>query len=251
MRKLLLPVLLLFCVCNLHAQFSTAQLQFRFGYNVHSTSSKSLNHLIEEFNNNRYPHIISKNLGSVNWPMGFEFGVNYAFREDMIFYTVLKNRRQFIEAPYSDFPMYRQYLFRSRTMEVGLVVPLRDDDFFSHYVGGGLLLGIMEAHTAWASESGYQGSRKMFNIDNSGIFGVSFCYEAQFRLHRNLRLFLRPVAQFAFNSPIRRLSEFFDPRIDPNGDLANYGPGEGDKYDKASFNGLGIEGGLLFLLPEF
>lgn len=132
-----------------------------------------------------------------------------------------------------------------------MVMPLRDDDFFSHYAGGGILLGVMGAHTAWTSEEGYKGSRKMFNIDNSGILGLSFCYEAQFRLHRNLRLFLRPVAQFVLNSPMRRLSEFFDPKIDADGALISYGLGEGEKYNKASFNGLGIEGGLLFLLPEF
>lgn len=251
MRKLLLPAFLIFCVCNLHAQFSTNQLQFRFGYNVHTTGAKSVNHLIRAFNNERYPHVISKNLGSVNFPMGFTFGANYAFREDMIFYGVFKTRRQFIEAPYADFPKYRQYLFRARTLEVGMVLPLQDEDFFSHYAGGGLLLGVMDARTAWTSESGFPGAGKMFSIDNSGIFGISFCYEAQFRLHRNLRVYLRPVAQFAFNSPIRRLSEFFDPVIDASGELDYYGVGEGEKYDKASFNGLGIEGGLLFLLPEF
>ncbi len=251
MRKFLLPILFFFCVCNLRAQFSTSQLQFRFGYNVHNTGSRSVNHLITKFNNNRFPHVIYKNLGSINWPMGFEFGANYLFREDMIFYTVFKTRRQFIEAPYADFPKFRQYLFRARTLEVGMVMPLREDDFFSHYAGGGILFGVMGAYTAWTTESGYNGARKMFNIDNSGIFGLSLCYEAQFRLHRNLRLFLRPVAQFSFNSPMRRLSEFFDPKIDANGDLESYGVGEGEKYNKASFNGLGIEGGLLFLLPEF
>lgn len=250
MRKLLLPAIFLLVVCNLHAQFSTAQLQVRFGYNVHSTGSKSVNHLIETFNNERYGHIISDNLPSVNWPTGFLFGANYAFREDLIFYAILKNRRQFIEAPYLHFDSTRQYLFRARTLEVGMVVPLREDDLFSHYVGGGIMVGVMEAHTAWSAQEGYQGSRNMVSIDNSGSLGLSLVYEAQLRLHRNLRIFLRPALQFALNSHMRRLTDFFDPQVAQDGTVS-YGQGEPDKYDKASFNGIGIEGGLLFLLPEF
>lgn len=90
MRKILLPALILLTVCNLRAQFSTSQLQFRIGYNVHNTSSSAVNHLIETFNNNRYPFTVSKNLHSVNWPTGIVVGGNYAFREDMIFYAVFK-----------------------------------------------------------------------------------------------------------------------------------------------------------------
>lgn len=128
------------------------------------------------------------------------------------------------------------------------MVPLRDDDFFSHYVGGGLLLGVMGAHTAWA-KPGYQGASKMVSIDNSSIIGLSLCYEAQLRLHRYLRIFVRPVAQFSLKSPVRKLSNFFDPQVDASGKVT-YGEGEPEKYDKVSFNGIGIEGGLLFLLPE-
>jgi hypothetical protein len=250
MRILLLPIFLVLLVCNLHAQFSTSQLQLRFGYNVQNTGTRSVNHLIEEFNNARYPHIIAENLSSVKWPRGFLFGANYVFREDMIFYGTVKSRRQFISARYADSPYYRQYLFRAYTLEVGLVVPLRDDDFFNHYVGGGLMLGVMGAHTDWKLTGKYLGSREMISIDHSGIFGLSVSYEAQFRLHDNLRIFLRPVAQFAFGSHIRRLSDFFDPQVDTAGNVT-YGAGEDEKYDKASFNGLGIEGGLLILLPEF
>jgi hypothetical protein len=249
MRYLLLSALLTLFSCNLRAQFSTSQLRLRFGYNVHNTLSRSVNHLIDEFNNDRYPHIIAGNMPSVTWPMGFLFGVDYAFREDMIFYGTIKNRRRFISVPYTDHPNHRQYFFRAHTLEAGMMIPLRDEDFFNHYIGGGLLLGVMGAYTAWVPTGDYGGARNMINIDNSGILGLSVAYEAQFRLHYNLRIYLKPVAQFALNTPIRRLSEFFDPRVTPTGDVY-YGPGEGDKYDKASFNGLGIEGGLLFLLPE-
>ncbi|MFN8396930.1 MAG: hypothetical protein U0176_20055 [Bacteroidia bacterium] len=250
MRIALITAFLVALTCNLHAQFSTDKLHIRFGYNVHNTLARSVNHLVDDFNNDRYPTEVSENLNSVNFPMGFLFGADYAFRDDMIFYATFKNRRQFLSASYTHFPKYRQYLFRARTLDVGMVLPLREDDFFSHYVGGGLLLGVMEAHTAWTTEEKYQGSRKMISIDNSGIFGLSFVYEAQFRLHRNLRLFLRPVAQFSTSSPMRRLCEFFDPQVDSDGKVT-YGPGEGEKYNKANFSGVGIEGGLLFLLPEF
>jgi hypothetical protein len=246
---LLLAILCGLFSCNLRAQFSTSQLHVRFGYNVHNTFTRSVNHLIEEFNRERYPHIVSKSLPSLNWPMGFLFGVDYAFREDMIFYGIIKSRRQFISVPYVNYPNHRQYLFRAHTLEAGLMVPLREDNLFSHYVGGGLMLGVMGAYTAWLPSGDFPGSRNMINIDNSGIFGLSVAYEAQLRLIDNLRIFVRPVAQFAFNSPLRRLSDFFDPRVSAAGVV--YGPGEDEKYDKASFHGMGIEGGLLFLLPEF
>jgi hypothetical protein len=258
MRIVIVITFIVLSFCNLRAQFSTDKLQVRFGYNVQNTSAGTFNRLIEAFNNNRYPTIISKNLGSVHFPMGFTFGANYVFREDIIFYGVFKSRRQFIEAKYANFPSYRQYLFRARTLEAGVMFPLRDDDRFSHYVGGGILMGVMEAHTAWSGNSGYNGARKMVSIDNSGIFGLSLSYEAQFRLHRNLRIFVRPVLQYAFNSPLRRLTDFFDPQVmadaDPSANpqgVVTYGKGEPDKYDKGNFNGIGIEAGLLFLLPEF
>lgn len=251
MRKLLLSALALLAFCNLRAQFSTSQLQIRIGYNLHNTGATSINHLVESFNNARYPHKISENLPSVNWLTGIVVGGNYAFREDLVFYGVFKNRRQYIEAPYTNRPDYRKYLFRARTVELGVAVPLRDDDWFSHYVGGGLLIGVLEGYTAYERKSGYQGSRNMINMDNSGILGLSLCYEAQFRLHRNLRIFLRPVAQFALPSPMRKLTNFLDPHVNSGTGEVTYGEGEADKYDKASFNGVGIEGGLLFLLPEF
>ena len=189
-------------------------------------------------------------MASINFPHGFLFGANYKFNEDILFYTVLKSRRQFIQAEYIQVPKFRKYLFRSHTLEAGMTIPLRDDDFFNHYVGGGILLGVMGAYTAFEAGGGYHGSRKMTNIDNSGIIGISLAYEAQLRLHRNIRLFIRPVAQFALGSPIRKLSNFFDPQVDANGEVV-YGEGEAEKYDKANFNGIGIEGGLLVLLPEF
>lgn len=249
MRTLLLPVLALLFCGTLHAQFSTEQLSIRLGYNVHNTGAKALNTLIDDFNNSRYPHIVSRNMASVNWTTGVVFGGNYAFREDMIFYGIFKTRRQYLEAPYTYRPDYRKYLFRAYTLEAGLMVPLRDDDFFSHYVGGGLLLGVMQGYTAWERGSGYEGSRNMVNIDNSGIFGLSLAYEAQLRIVRNLRLFARPVAQFSLRTPMRKLTNFFDPQVDPAGNVT-YGEGLEDKYDRASFNGIGIEGGLLILLPE-
>ncbi len=249
MRKLLFTSVIILCFCNVRAQFSTNQLQFRIGYNIHNTTSSAVNHMVGAFNKTRYPYIVSKNLPSVNWPTGIVFGANYVFREDMIFYGVFKTRRQFLETPYTNRPESRKYLFRAHTVELGMMMPLRDDDWFSHYAGGGLLLGVMGAYTAWETEKGYRGSRNMIGIDNSSIVGLSLCYEAQFRLHRNLRLFVRPVAQFAMRSPIRKLTNFMDPLVDADG-VVTYGEGEADKYDKAGMNGLGIEGGMLFLLPE-
>jgi hypothetical protein len=207
--------------------------------------------MIDEFNSNRYPLEISRNLGSVHWPRGLQFGANYAWKDGMVFHLVLKNRRQFIQAPYTSANMYRQYLFRASTVELGMMVPIQEERFFDHFVGAGLLLGVMGAYTAYTGREGYHGSGKMFSIDHTGILGLSLSYEAQLRLHEHFQLFLRPVAQFALNSPTRRLSEFMDPLVDPAGKVTGYGPGLGDKYSKASFNGLGFEGGLLFLLPEF
>lgn len=250
LRNLIFTALILLTSYNLRAQFSTDKLELRIGYNVQNTSAKQVNHLIDVFNNTRYPHETANNLASINFPLGFLFGANYEFNEDIILYTVLKSRKQFIQAEYIQIPKFRKYLFRSHTLEAGITVPLRDDDFFNHYVGGGVLLGVMEAYTSFETRPDYHGSRKMTNIDNSGIIGISLAYEAQFRLHRNVRIFIRPVAQFALGSPIRKLSNFFDPQISATGEVT-YGEGEAEKYDKANFNGIGIEGGLLVLLPEF
>ncbi|MEM7036173.1 MAG: hypothetical protein AAF570_04265 [Bacteroidota bacterium] len=249
MRKIWLSSILLLSVASVFGQFSTDKIHIRFGYNLHNVHAKRFNTLIDEFNNSRYPHVTAENLGNVNWMHGFVGGVNYAFREDMELVAVLKSRRQYNEAPYADYDFIRSYLFRQHTLEVGVNMVLKDERMFSHHVGAGVMLGVLGVFTGWDESPGYEGSREMLNIDHTGVIGISLSYEARMKLHKHLRVFFRPVAQYALNSHVRKLTDFFDPQF-VDGELS-YAPGLDPKYENGSLSGLGIEGGLLFLLPTF
>lgn len=231
------------------AQFSTDKLQVRLGYNVHNAHAKHFNHLATAFNNARYPFIISENLRSVNFQRGIVAGADYAFSEDMTFHAIFKSRRQYIEAPYAGTGKYRGYLFRAHTLELGLSIPIADEGRIRHSAGGGIVLGIMGVFTDWDDRPGFHGSRDMLNVDHSEILGLSLHYEAQIVLTDHFRLFIRPVAQYGLNSNVRNLNRFFNPQVTENGVL--YPEGEGAKYDRGNLNGIGIEGGLLILLPQF
>ena len=248
MRKVFILIGIVLAAAPAFAQFDTGKLQLRFGYNLHNAHAKHFNHLITTFNNERYPHIISENLSSVNFQRGYVFGGTYAFNENIYFHAIFKSRRQLISAQYNDPAFYRKYLFRASTLEAGVTIPVSDEGRFQHLVGGGLVLGVQSAYTSWTPESGNQSGRNMLNIAHSEIIGLSISYEAQILLHDNLRIFIRPVAQYAIPSNLRNLNQFFNPQVQ-EGEIT-YPEGEGSAYDKGSLNGIGIEGGLLIVLPS-
>ena len=230
-------------------QFSMDKVHVRFGYNLHNVHAKRFNHLINVFNNSRYPYEIEENLGNVNWLHGLVLGANYGFREDMEVVAVLKSRRQYTQAKYAQSGMRRGYLFRQHTLEIGLNMVLKEEKWFSHRVGAGVMLGVLGAFTDWKVQAGYTGSKEMLNIDHTGVVGLSLSYEARLKLHDHFRIFLRPVAQYALNSNVRKLTDFMDPHVDDG--VVTYREGEDIKYENGSLSGLGIEGGLLILLPSF
>lgn len=249
MGKLLTIAVLLLSFSFGRAQFSTNKVQVRLGYNLSNVHAKRFNHLINEFNNSRYPHVVAENLPNLNWMQGVVVGANYDWTDDFQFHAVLKSRRQFLEAPYANSEMWRSYLFRMHSLEVGASMKLREEGRFSHSIGGGLVLGVMGVFTNWTEEEGYRGSKEMINIDHTASVGLSLHYEARFRLHDNFHIFLRPVAQYALDSHVRRLTDFFDPQVDE--DKVTYGTGAAVKYDSGTLNGLGLEGGVIVVLPTF
>ena len=249
MRKLLISVLFILVYSTSWGQFTVDKLRLRIGYNLHNTNAKRFNHLIDQFNNQRYPQEISDNLGGLNWMFGMVGGADYVFSESIILHAVLKSRRQFIETPYANIAMFRSYLFRQHTLELSASMILLEEKWFNHSVGAGFTFGVLGVFTNWAEQNGYPGARNMVNIDHTASVGLSLNYEAQLKLHDNLRLFIRPVAQFALESHVRRLSDFFEPQIIQGN--VTYGEGLDEKYDNGTLNGLGIEGGLLILLPQF
>jgi hypothetical protein len=248
MGKLFTIAVLLLSFSIGKAQFTTNKIALRFGYNLHNVHAKRFNYLIDNFNNDRYPHIISQNLSNLNWMHGIMAGADFAWREDIHFHAVFKSRRQFMQSPYTNSTLYRSYLFRQHSLELGASVVLKEEGRFSHRVGGGLILGVLGAFTSWNEQEGYGGSRDMVSIDHAATIGLSVSYEARFHLHDNLQLFLRPVAQYNLNSQVQRITDFFDPQVD-EGEVT-YGSGAAVKYDIGSLSGLGIEGGLIFVLPK-
>lgn len=250
MRKISTLAMIFFCSwTSAFAQFSSDQLEFRLGYNLHNARAKNFNHLITVFNNDRFPAEITENLGSVNFLHGMLLGGSYAFSEDLSLYAQLKSDRQYLETRYVDEGMYRSFLFRQHSLEIGLSMPLSEEGRFQHRAGGGIVLGVLAAYTDWSAEEGYQGARKMLNIDRSELLGLNVNYEARFVLHDNIHIFLRPNLQLSLNSQLRKLSNFFNPVVQEDGIL--YLDGEGEKYNKGNLNGVGIEGGLIILLPQF
>lgn len=249
MRTILLLTLLATLSQPLAAQFSTDKLELSFGYNAHNTYAKRYNHLINAYNDAHYPLLTRKNLGNLHWLTGITAGANYHITEDIRLQGVFKTRRQFMETSYVGRAEYRQYMFRQHTLELGASMLLSDEEWFSHYAGAGVVFGVLGTFSDWTTEQGYRGSKKMIDIDHTAVVGLSLSYEAHLRLHKHLRLFLRPVAQFSLNSHSRKLTDFFDPIVTEDG--VYYGEGEADKYDSGNLNGIGIEGGILILLPEF
>jgi hypothetical protein len=248
MGKLLTIVVLLLSFSIGQAQFSTNNVQVRLGYNLSNVHAKRFNHLVSEFNNSRYPHIVAENLPNLNWMHGVVVGANYDWTDDFQLHAVLKSRRQFLETAYANSDMRRSYLFRMHSLEVGASMNLREEGRFSHFVGAGVVLGVMGVFTNWTDVEGYEGSKNMINIDHTASVGLSLHYEARFRLHDNIQIFIRPVAQYALDSHVRRLTDFFDPKVDEG--KVTYGTGAAVKYDSGTLNGLGVEGGLIFVLPE-
>lgn len=230
------------------AQFDVKKVELRLGYHLHNAYAKRFNALIDDFNNSRYPLEIQENLGSINFLHGFVLGGNYYFRDDMYLQAVLKNKHQFLQAKYVEPEMYRSYLFRENTLEMGASYNFRNEKGFSHYAGTGLILGYMSVLTDWSESSKRAKNRDMLNISTSMSLGLSFSYEAQFYVTNHFRIFLRPNAQFTLNSFIRNLDSFMDPQLDDTGAIT-YPTSEGVKVNKGSLSGYGMEGGILLSLP--
>lgn len=249
MRKTGFFLLLALVFNTAFAQIPWDQLGIRFGYNVHNAYASRFNKLIDSFNEDRYSFETRENLPNLNFLRGFMFGADYQFREDMSFQAVFKTRRQFISAQYLDRPEYRQYLFRQSTLELGVTLPISEEKALSHHMAFGLIAGTMGVFTDWSSEKGYQGAKDMFNIDSNAIIGLSAAYEARFHLSDHLKLILRPNAQYALPVTVRKLNAFFNPIIEEN--QTTFAAVEEDKFNKGSLNGVGIEAGLLILLPQF
>ena len=249
MRNLVSFCIFIFVAPAIFGQFSTDKLQVSLGYNVHNAYAKRFNHLVDDFNNSRYPLEISENMNNINWMHGMEGAVHYRFTDDIRFHGILKSRRQFLEAPYSQRPEFRQFLFRVHTVALGADMRLSEEGRFSHWVGGDLLVGVMGVFTNWTSKQGYHGSREMVNIDHTAVLGLGVAYEAQFKLHDLVSLYIRPVVQFALNSQVRKLTDFFAPAFDSEG-LPYFEEGLDAKYDSGNLNGIGISGGVVVSLPE-
>ena len=230
------------------AQISVDKFQIRVGYSVNNARAKNFNHLVTAFNRDRYPLTIQENLPNVNFLYGFVAGVEYELNENVHLYAQVKNQRDFLEAQYTDSDFYRSYLFRSTALEAGAKVPLGKEGRIRHFAGGGLSLGVMSVYTHWDTTQGYDGSKEMLNIDRSEILGVHGFYEAQIVLLPSVRLFVRPSMQYALNTNISRLNQFLNPQVGE--DEITFPVGEGSEYDRGNLNGLGIEGGLIILLPE-
>ncbi len=249
MRRIIVIIIAFAAISPVWGQISPSQFELRAGYNLHNSYATRFNHLIESFNNSRYPVEISENLGSINFLRGFNFGVNYKFREDVILYAVFKNQHQFMEAKYVNYDLNRQFMFRQNTLELGVAFPIGEQDgFIRQSVSGGLVLGYMSIFTDWTAETKYQGSRNMFNISNSAVMGLAGSYEVKFHVSDQVSLYLKPVAMFNLPSFIRNLNEFMNPTVVDG--YVTYSPGEPEKYNSGSLSGLGIEGGLLISLPE-
>jgi len=230
------------------AQFSVDKLQVRFGYGIHNARAKNFNDLITAFNRDRFPLVVSENLPSVNFQHGWTFGGVYTFSDDLYLFGQLRNHKEFIETQYVDSDYYRSYLFRATTLDAGLMVPLSNEGRIRHLVGGGFSLGVMGIFTDWDTIAGNQGSKEMLTINRSEILGINGFYEAQFILTDHIRLYVKPQMRFALSTRIPKLNQFFNPQIDD--EVVTYPVGEGSSFDKGNLNGMGIEGGLIILLPE-
>ncbi|MCB9233012.1 MAG: hypothetical protein H6581_15250 [Bacteroidia bacterium] len=234
---------------ELMGQFDPARLQVRFGYNVHNTYARDFNHLIDVFNNERYPLEIRNNLAPINFLHGISFGGRYEIADGIFLEGIFKNKHQFLQSQYVDPARYRKFLFRSNTVEFGVSYEIMEEKWFTHAAGAGILIGDLAVYTAWDANPGNQGTGKMLNIDQSAAIGISFSYEAQFKLAEFVQLYIRPVMQFSLNSHVRNLNDFMNPIIGGDGKIT-YQAIEDDKYNSGTLNGVGMEGGLIVRLPQ-
>lgn len=248
MRISLLILLAFAATQPCRAQFDPQKLELRFGYSLHNAHAKRFNQLIDDFNNSRYPIVVSENLRNVNFLKGFYLGGNYHFREDMFVHVVLKNKSQFVQAPYISPEKSLQFLFRENTLEGGLTYNFAQDGRFSHYAGLGVVAGYMSVFTNWTEDQNRPKAKDMYNITHTATVGLSLSYEAQFEITDFIRLSVRPVAQYTLNSFVRNLDAFMDPTVD-DGELEYQTTGL-IKPNKGSLSGLGIEGGILLRLPS-
>lgn len=232
------------------AQFAPDHLQIHFGYHLHNTSAKRFNHLVTAFNTERYPADIEQNLPSINFLHGFNFGAAYELNEDFLPYIVLKNKHQLLETYHNSTESYRYYQFQEYTAELGLNVVLTHpvDKKFRQYIGGGLLMGVLGVKTGTKSEPGKRAVKKGTRIDNTAVIGLTANYEAQYLLTDWLALYIRPVLQLTIPSEVRDLNAFMNPVVED--DVVIYRAVEDEKYNSGTLSGLGLEGGLILLVPE-
>ena len=245
----LLFLLLILVSQSTYGQFDVEHLQVRLGYNLHNSYARHFNHLIDVFNNDRYPLEIQENISPINFLHGISFGGRYEITDGIFVEGVFKNRHQFLQAQYVDPAMYRKFLFRSNTLELGIGYEITHENWFRDYAGAGILIGGLSVFTDWDAKEGNPGSGNMFNIDQSAAIGISFNYEAQFTLTNFLKIYIRPVLQFSLKSHIRNLNDFMNPVIDESGKVS-YVAKESDKYNSGTLNGVGIESGLILSLPK-
>jgi hypothetical protein len=251
MRKFLfLSILLIFAAVSSYAQFDMDRVKLWAGYNLHNSSANRFNKLIDEFNRDHAGIDVTEPMPSLNFSHGFVAGVGYEIQDGFTLHAIVRNRRQFLQTQFtSPQPLYYQFLFRQTTVDLGLTMSIGKEKGFAQYVGGGLLFGDMGVNYAWANEPGYQGLRKMDNIDHAGVVGLSLSYEARFKLHEYGFLFVKPTGTLALPAEVRRLNAFFGPHWE-EGEV-RYNAVSIDKYNKGSLNGVGIEAGIVIDLPSF
>ena len=232
------------------AQFAPEQLQIQFGYHLHNTGANRFNHLINAYNNERYPARIRENLPSLNFLHGFAFGAAYELNDDLLPYIVLKNKHQLLESYSLETASYRYYRFREHTAELGLNMNLPGavDKKFRQSAGGGVLFGVLSVHTGTKAETGAGAIQDPVRIDQAGLMGLTLNYRAEYHLTNFLALYARPVLQVSLPTEVRNLNAFLNPVVEDQ--VVKYRAAEDPKYNRGSLNGVGIEGGLILLVPE-
>lgn len=248
MRRILgLGVIFMSCACFTYGQIDMDRFRVWAGYNLSNSGANHFNKLIDGYNMHNAGLTITEPLPSLNFSHGIVAGVGYEIQDGFTLHAIVKNRRQFLETQYTSSNLYYQFVFRQTTAEIGLTMELGEEKGFSHFVGGGLVVGDMGVNYAWSTEQGYRGLRNTRNIDHAGVLGVSISYEARFKVHELASIFIRPVGQFALGSEVRRLNAFMGPQWEDG--QVKYNAVSPDKYNRGALNGLGLEAGLVFDLP--
>ena len=231
-------------------RFAPERLQVRFGYHLHNTGANRFNYLINAYNNERYPLRISENLPSLNFLHGFSLGGGYELNDRFLPFIVLKNKHQTRETYELEAEGYRFYTFREHTMELGLhgVLSGQKNQRFRQYAGAALLLGALTVHTGNKDTPGQRDAPKGTRVDQAAVVGLTLDYEAQLILTDFLALYLRPVLQVSIPTEVRNLNAFMNP-VYENEQIV-YRPVEPEKYNRGTLNGVGLEGGLILLVPE-